>query len=57
MKKIASQIYLLFTGSTNFPASSPAHMCAKGVDLILLIVPILGWIAFVAIIENRYSKF
>lgn len=59
MKKepnLAGAIYLSLMVAGDYPEQEPAYKYARNYDLLWLLIPIIGIIPFMAVIESRYSR-
>ena len=55
LNKLAAKIYLNLLYAECCPEQEPAHQVAKWYDLLWFLIPIIGFVLFVIIIEGRYK--
>lgn len=53
---LAAKAYLAITVAENHPEQEPAYTVARNWDLLWLLIPIVGFLFFVMMIEERYEK-
>lgn len=53
LDRLAGRIYLILLVATGYPEQEPEYGSAKWYDLFWLLIPIIGWLLFVLIIEGR----
>lgn len=54
--RFTSNLYLDFLVATDYPEQEPAYRYAKWYDLFFLLIPIVGFMLFILVIESRYDK-
>ena len=55
LNKYAQDMYLGLLCAENYPEQEPAYKNARWFHLFWLLVPILGFLIFILIIENKES--
>lgn len=53
---LAQKTYLSILMADNYPEQEPAYICAKWYDLLWFIIPMLGFLIFIAVVNNRYNE-
>lgn len=56
LNKIAADTYLALLVAGNHPDQAPAHKAAKWYDLLWLLIPIMGFMFFLVMIEARHGR-
>lgn len=52
---LAGRVYLDFLVAEEFPEQEPAYQCAEWYDLLWFLIPIVGLILFIEIINSRWK--
>ncbi len=52
----AGKLYLDFMVARNYPEQEPAHKVASNWDFLWLLVPVVGWMIFIKVVDYRYEK-
>lgn len=56
LNKFSQEMYLTLLIAENYSEQEPAYKSAKWYHLFWLLIPIIGFLFFIIIIETKYNK-